>query len=112
MISHYPKLKAAATGKGLAAGSTVGTGVLFGSAPCGFQLVYGTVVGMGFLFPLALAASVGYLGYRACVYNYRKIPGSGFNPAAPAADRALNDGRIYHPSETTLVDACRNIVGS
>jgi hypothetical protein len=105
--------KMAAIGKGAGAGSFAGAGVVFGTSPWGFQAVGGAITGMGALFPLALLAACGYLGYRACVRDAMKIPGGcSFNPEAPAAEGELNDGRLFHPSQTTLTRACRRIAGS
>ena len=100
--------KIAALGKG----AGTGAGVAFGTSPVGFQAACGAIMGLGLLFPLTLFAAAGYLGYRACLCQGKKIPGSGFNPESPAADQSLNDGRLFHPSQTTLAQACKNIVGS
>ena len=117
MNTPYPQLvgstKIAAFGKGAGAGSVAGAGDVFGTSPWGFQAVCGAITGMGLLFPVALFAACGYLGYRACVREAMKIPGGcTFNPSAPAAENELEDGRLFHPSRTTLAEACRNIAGS
>lgn len=116
MVAHGPKLvgksKIVVLGKSVGAGTAAGAATTFGSSPVGFSAVCGVLTGVGLLFPLALVAAVGYLGYRACLHDGRKIPGSGFNPTSPAADHSLNDGRLFHPSQTKLTEACRNIVGT
>jgi len=103
-----------ALGKGAGAGSGTGiaTGVAFGTSPWGTSAVCGAMFGMGLLFPLVLIASIGYLGYKAALTDVEKVPGSGFNPQAPATYRPLDDGRLFHPCQTTLTDACRNIAGT
>jgi hypothetical protein len=117
MNTQYPHLvgstKAAALGKGAGAGSVASAGVLFGTSPWGFQAVCGAIAGMGLIFPAALVAACGYLRYRACVRDAMKIPkGCSYNSSAPAADVELQDGRLFHPSQTTLTEACRSLAGS
>jgi hypothetical protein len=104
--------KVATLGKGAGASFGAGAGTVFGTSPWGFQAACGAIVGMGILFPLVLVAAVGYLGYKACTCDSRKIPGSGFSPLAPEADSPLTDGRLINPGQNLLAEACRNIVGS